>query len=147
MVKNSSGGNKAKNKARKNYQTSSPRYENLKPTEDQCYALITSVYGGGRYQVKFKDDTKRIGVCCGKLKRGRRPKMGDLVCISLRDFQEDKCDILYLYSPEDLSVLMKHDVDVQIFCNSVDTSFYSQDVAIEFGEEKEENEEDFWDKL
>ena len=135
MVKNS-GGNKAKGKARKIVQNQSVSYDKLTPSEEQAYARIISVYGGGRYQVELQDECKKLGVLCGKLKRGRRPKLQDLVCVSLRDYQDDKCDIIYVYNAEEIQVLMANDKAIQTFyCGSLN----DEGGSIEFGEESWED--------
>jgi translation initiation factor 1A len=137
MVKNTHGGNKSKNKARKNVQHTTKKYEDLAPTEDQSYARITSVCGGGRFYVEMQDGVKKLGICCGKMKRGRRPKLNDLVCISHRDYQDNKCDILHLYAPDEVQTLLDHDSSLHSFCSVQN----DEDTTITFANTEDSDEE------
>jgi len=152
MVKNTNGGNKAKHKARKDVnQTHHAKLEDLVATEDQDYAKITAIYGGGKYQVITEDKennkqkTTRIGICCGRIKRFTRPKLDDIVLISLRSFQDNKCDILHLYSRDELQTLVANNVISHAFIATSQTfgaSIVSEESAdVVFG--KEEDEEDW----
>lgn len=56
--------------------------------------------GNGRVEVYCFDSVKRIGNIRGKMKRRVWIATGDVVLISLRDFQNEKCDIILKYTPE-----------------------------------------------
>ena len=112
MVKNSRGGNKAKNKARKNCRPiRSKKLDELLKSMDQEYAYVNKKYGDGRYDLMCYDKVKRMGIMRGRLKRRYRLDQGQLVLVGLRDFQDNKCDIIEVYSPEDIQKLIKsHEV-------------------------------------
>jgi len=143
MVKNNSGGNKSKHKARKTTQLIQSRYEDLVPTEDQALARVHSVCGGGRYKVTLVNGETILGICCGKMKRGRRPKLHDLVCISTRDYQQDRCDILHLYTPEQVGILLKNDETGVLAAFCAETNLHDTSDGIDISFQNEEN----WDDL
>ncbi len=82
----------------------------LTKTEDQVYAIITAIHGGGRCQVQLLDEKKTslIGVCRGAIKRrGFKPRTGHVVLASYRSFQDNKVDILHVYHPNEVKMLYK----------------------------------------
>ena len=102
MVKNNTGGKSTKSKARKNTnQYEKSNMKDLLKTEDQDYAKILNVYGGGRskvkcYSVSTEYPNELLAICRGKLNQRSKCKIGQLVCISFRDYEKDKCDIIYV---------------------------------------------------
>ena len=107
MVKNH-GGNRTKGRARKHAagRKKTLNIEDLKKIDGQEYAHVSKKYGGGRYELMCYDKIKRLGIMCGRLKRYARLETGGFVLISLRGFQEDKCDIIEVYKPEDVDRLI-----------------------------------------
>ena len=106
MVKNK-GGNKTKGKARKSYYTTELSLKDLKKEDEQEYAYISDVHGDGRYGLICYDKVKRLGIMRGSLKRRIRAKKSELVLVSLRDYQDSKCDIIAHYKPEEVDKLVK----------------------------------------
>mgnify|MGYP001276330655 CR=1 FL=1 len=107
MVKNT-GGNRTKGKARKHTagRKKTLNIDDLRKIDGQEYAHVTKKYGGGRYELMCYDKIKRMGIMCGRLKRYARLEQGGFVLVSLRGFQEDKCDIIEVYKPEDADRLV-----------------------------------------
>ena len=113
MVKNTKGGKGAKSKARKNLGERETKYSELIKTEDQEYAKILNVYGGGRCKVRLfaesaAQEKELLAVSCGRIKRYAKLKPEGLVLVSLRDFQEGKCDILHAYNAKETQMLIDH---------------------------------------
>lgn len=106
MVKNTKGGSKTKQTSRKVTQTNI-NYSDLIKTDDQEYAKITKVNGGGRYEVLCTDKTERLGISRGKINRCGKVTIGTLVLISKRDYQDSKCDIIHIYRTEERNYLIK----------------------------------------
>ncbi len=113
MVKNTTGGKKMKNKARKNLNmVKTLKYEDLQATDEQDYFIITSVCGGGRYKgILYKDfknnnSTERLAITSGRIKRFARIKQSCMVLVSIRDFQEDKVDIVHVYAADEIKLLI-----------------------------------------
>lgn len=104
MPKNKFGGNKAKKG--KNQQESKELIK--KDSDEQQYAKITKVLGNCRFElISLDDGKKRTGHMRGKLKKRAWTRLDDVVLISLRDFQDDKCDIIHKYEPGEVKELFK----------------------------------------
>jgi translation initiation factor 1A len=75
--------------------------EDLQIKDDgQAYGKAVKMYGGGRIEVECFDGVSRSGHIRGSFRSGKI-SLGDIVLVSLRDYQDSKCDILLRYSPED----------------------------------------------
>lgn len=66
-------------------------------TDGQEYGYIIKLLGDSRAEVFCYDGKKRIGTIRGKLKKRCWIVNGDHVLVSLRDYQDDKCDIIFKY--------------------------------------------------
>ena len=106
MVVNS-GGKKTKGKARKNFRK--PKIfnsEELKKIEGQEYAFVTKKFGDNRYNLLCYDKVNRLGILRGTLKRGAKLDIHNVVLVSKRGFQDDKCDIIAIYTKEEVDKLI-----------------------------------------
>lgn len=105
MVKNTSGGNKAK-KQKRNF----GKYDAVDKIEaDQMFAQITKNHGGA-FSVLCSDGIVRLGKLSGYMKKGPRLTEGSFVVISLRDFEAEhkNCDIIaYGDPPNDIISVFK----------------------------------------
>lgn len=74
----------------------------------QEYAQITKSLGGGRFLGYCFDGKERLLVVRGKLlKKSVWITLGDIVLITLREFQDDKADIERKYSLDQIRMLKK----------------------------------------
>lgn len=121
MVKNSGGGNKAKRMGRKFVKETSKSggeyHIFTRISKDPCeiYGAIVKEYGNGRALVRCVDGEERIMVIRKKFKgRGKRDnfvKAGVWVLVGKREFEarradsKEVCDLLEVYSPEDVDFL------------------------------------------
>jgi translation initiation factor 1A len=100
-----------KTKARKNTKnTFTPKkYTLLLKTDGQEYAKIVRILGSCRYECECFDNKTRLCIMRGGIRKFTRKKIKTdcIVLLSLRDFQDDKADILHLYSNEDTEQLIK----------------------------------------
>ncbi|KAK2958016.1 putative Eukaryotic translation initiation factor 1A, X-chromosomal [Blattamonas nauphoetae] len=69
--------------------------------ECQEYAQVIRMLGNGRLEANCFDGKKRQCTIRGKMIRRVWIKPGDVVLISLRDFQDDKADVILKYSPDE----------------------------------------------
>lgn len=106
MPKNTGRG--GKNYRRGNNKTQIKRELVLKE-EGTVYGQVLKMLGNGRVDVYCFDSVKRIGNIRGKMKRRVWIAAGDVVLISLRDFQNEKCDIILKYTPEEVRQLKAQD--------------------------------------
>jgi translation initiation factor 1A len=113
MPRNITGGNK--HKKGKNYNTST-RELGISDNESTFYGLIQKALGGGHFAVHCNDSEDRIATLRGSLKRNTRIAAGDLVLISLREFEQQKtgskqhCDILVKYSSHEITQLKRQGI-------------------------------------
>ena len=110
MVKNTSGGSRAKGQARKYVCPQSTRETKaLRIALDECeiYAQVTKMLGNGMCHVTCIDGKTRLCFIRGKFRGGRGKKdnfvgIGSWLLVGLRDWESDKelakCDLLEVYS-------------------------------------------------
>lgn len=105
MVKKSKGG-KSHRKGKKPQQDD--RNSMVFREEGEEYAKVVKMLGSGRMEVQLPDNTTKLAIIRGKLRRRRTwINTGDVVLVAIRDFQEDRCDVLFTYSPNQLQILKK----------------------------------------
>merc|ERR1712139_82972 len=81
---------------------SSERKRELIFKEDgQEYGQVQRMLGNGRCEVMCFDGTKRLCHICGKMRKKVWVSQGDIVLVSLRDFQDEKGDIILKYQPDE----------------------------------------------
>jgi translation initiation factor 1A len=76
-------------------------------SDDQAYARVTKMLGNGRLLCVSTDGIERMGKIRGGMRRSEWISVGDIVLVSLRDFQEKKCDVLMRYTPDEVRTLRK----------------------------------------
>ena len=92
---NQKGGKKHKRNKNQNFEAKELRKAD--PKEGQVYAKITKCKGNCRFDVHCTDGKERMAIMCGAMKKRKFVNMGDIVLVSLRDFQDDVCDIIDSY--------------------------------------------------
>jgi translation initiation factor 1A len=106
MPKNKIGGSGAKKAAAKNAAQSSrliPFKEDL-----QDYGIIQALLGSGRARVLcLTDKVERLGTIRGNMYKKVWINKDDVVLVSIREFQTDKCDIIFKYNPDEVKFLKK----------------------------------------
>ena len=65
--------------------------------EGQEYAQITQCLGNCRFNVMCFDGKERMATMCGGMRKRRFVNMNDIILVSLRDWQDAKCDIIDSY--------------------------------------------------
>mmetsp|Transcript_14107 Transcript_14107/g.29529 ORF Transcript_14107/g.29529 Transcript_14107/m.29529 type:complete len:142 (+) Transcript_14107:73-498(+) len=98
MPKNKLGGNKAK---RAKGGTDATKRELIFKEDGQEYGQIMRMLGNGRCEVSCFDGTKRLCHIRGKMRKKVWCNQGDIVLVSLRDFQDEKGDIITKYTSEE----------------------------------------------
>ena len=109
------GGNQAKKKGRKNIQKKTYSLDDLVKGPNEDYAFVTNRLGDGRFNVICGDKVTRLGIVRGKIRNSCRLDKGSLALISIREFEDSKCDILYEYSPDDVDKLLKNNKVTESF--------------------------------
>jgi initiation factor 1A len=109
MVKNK-GGNKTKRGARKKIhgETQKRTLNEGTTPEGQEYAVVRRINGGGRFGLICADKVERNGLARPTLKRNKKfIEVNQMILVSLRDFQENSCDILDVYTGAEVEFLVK----------------------------------------
>tara|TARA_B100000902_G_scaffold383669_1_gene422830 strand:- start:1738 stop:2295 length:558 start_codon:yes stop_codon:yes gene_type:complete len=108
MVKNKTGGNKAKKQGRKHINIPQNRNTRFAKEDGEMYAVITKIFGGPNCEAKCNDGKTRMCIIRNKF-RGRDKKDNTImanswVLIGLREWEVvannklEKCDLLEVYN-------------------------------------------------
>lgn len=74
----------------------------------QVYGTVTALLGDCRLSVNYSDGAKRLAHIRGKLRnRGGFIKKDDVVLLGLREFQDEKCDVILKYSDDEVKSLRR----------------------------------------
>lgn len=145
MVVNKKGGNKAK-KQKKTGDLEIERELIFKDvTQSQEYAQVTKTLGNKRFEVNCFDGKTRLAHARGNLKKKKVfVKNSDVILVSLRDFEDAKCDILYVYTSKEVVRLKKlGEISEAINIDNTEGKADEDDIGIDFaGSEEEEDDED-----
>ena len=98
---NKKGGKKHKRGKKDNFQTKELR----KKDNGQEYAQIKTCKGNCRFDVMCFDGIERIANLCGTMRKRKFVNVRQVVLVSLRDFQDGKCDIIDSYDDYQVNLL------------------------------------------
>ena len=102
MPKNTGkGGNKRKKGKKQVQEDRELRFRD----ESEEYAQITKILGDGRFQCKCADGVDRIAHVRGKLRKRTWLANGDIILVSLREFEPEKCDVVEKYKEKEVAKL------------------------------------------
>ena len=95
-----------KSKGTKRKTNREPTRRNLELKDDgQEYAQVQMMLGNGRCRVYCFDGVERLAHIRGALRHKVWIRLSDFVLVGLRDYQQDKCDIILRYSTEEVRTL------------------------------------------
>ena len=98
---NKKGGKKHKRNKSQRTAAKPLRYKE----DDQQYAQIKKCNGNCRFTVFVFDGKERLGILCGAMKKRKFVNLMDVVLVSLRDFEDGKCDIIDVYDENEVRKL------------------------------------------
>jgi translation initiation factor 1A len=75
--------------------------------DDQEYAIVTKLLGDRRVTAECFDGKTRCCLIRGKMRKRVWIKQDDIVLVALREFDEDKGDIIHKYSADHAKILEK----------------------------------------
>lgn len=106
MGKKNSGGKNFK----KQKKISDKTDRDLVFSEDgQAYAMIKNKFGDGRFNCELIGINKTIiGHIAGSMRKKVWINIGDIVLVSLREFNLDKCDIIHKYNQDEARSLKSY---------------------------------------
>lgn len=100
---NNKGGKKYKRNKNVIQENKNTRFKD--ENESQEYAQITKALGNCRFEVLCFDGKNRLATMCGKMRKRVFVNQNDLILVSLRDWQDSKCDIIDKYTENDVQKL------------------------------------------
>ncbi len=118
-----------KKKSKKNKGSYVKEKRELQFKEDGCeYARVIKMLGNARLTGKCFDGKERLCIIRGSMSKRRKVwiKVGDIILVGLRDFQDDKCDVLLKYNEDEVKSLI---------------AYGEINGGVAMGEEKEEEED------
>jgi translation initiation factor 1A len=74
----------------------------------EMMAVVEQRLGGGHLRILCEDGKARLGRIPGKIKKRKWIKTGSLVIIKPWDFQDDKADVVYRYTPTQVANLSRN---------------------------------------
>ena len=108
-------------------------------TEAQRYAKIITVLGNRRVTVMLTDNTERLALIPGRFRKRVWMTREDIVLVSLRDFQDDKVDIIHKYFLDEARSLCSYGEIPSSFLDSEGSQAGDED--IQFGSDSDDDVE------
>jgi len=102
------------------------------------YAQIIRMLGDRRVTVMFPNKEEFIAMIPGRFRKRCWMKVGDVVVVSRRDFQDSKMDILHKYTDDEVKILAKEYEIPPFFLDTV-TDPTSLENVVAFEAEEEED--------
>jgi len=99
MPKNKGKG--GKNRRRGKNQNEGEKHDIPLKSDGQEYAQVMRMLGNGRLEASCFDGKTRLCHIRGKMRKKVWVNQGDIVLIGLRDFQDDKADVIMKYTSEE----------------------------------------------
>ena len=100
------GGNKSRRG--KNKPTFSINKNNIiKKDEYQMYARVLKMLGSGRLNALCDDGKERLCKIRGSMMKKVFINIDNIILVSIRDFEDDKCDVIHKYNDEEAKILCK----------------------------------------
>ncbi|KAF2098252.1 nucleic acid-binding protein, partial [Rhizodiscina lignyota] len=99
MPKNKGKG--GKNRRRGKNENDNEKRELTFKDEGQEYAQVIKMLGNGRLEAQCFDGPKRLAHIRGKLRKKVWINQGDIILLSLRDYQDEKGDVILKYSADE----------------------------------------------
>ena len=102
------------------------------------YAQVLKLLGGSKMEVHCMDNKKRLAKVRGKFKRRVWVNVGDIILVTLREFEDDRCDIIHVFYADEaktLKAMGEIPQDIQI---SEQQKLENNDLNIAFDDDKDE---------
>ncbi|KAJ1655611.1 Translation initiation factor 1A [Dispira simplex] len=136
MPKNKGKG--GKNRRRGKNENEGEKRELVFKEEGQEYAQVTKMLGNGYLEAQCFDGVKRLAHIRGKMRKKVWINQGDIVLVSLREYQDERCDVILKYNPEEARNLKSYgELPENAKLNETET-FGMEDEEIDFDFEIDE---------
>merc|ERR1712093_41972 len=104
--------------------------------DGQEYAQVLTMLGGGRLEAQCFDGIKRLCGIRGKMRKRVWISQGDIVLVGLRDFQDEKADVILKYSADEAR-------NLKAYGELPETAKINESDPVEFGDDGDDVEFDF----
>lgn len=109
--------------------------------DNQEYCLVEKLLGNCRIEGKCYDGKTRLCHIRGSMRKKIWIKVGDVVIVSLREFEDNKCDIIYLYVKDEVKYLIKlGELPSTALVNDIEID-EEDDIGYDFNGSEESDEE------
>lgn len=142
MPKNKGKG--GKNRRRGKNENDNEKRELTFKEDGQEYAQVVKMLGNGRLEAMCFDGEKRLAHIRGKLRKKVWINQGDIILLSLRDYQDEKGDVILKYTADEARSLKAYgELPESAKINETDTFGHEgNEEWVEFGVEGEDNDDD-----
>ncbi|KAJ2493580.1 Translation initiation factor 1A [Coemansia sp. RSA 2050] len=135
MVKNKGKGGKSRRRGKND--ADPVKRELVFKEEGQEYALVVKMLGNGRVSAKCFDKETRIAQIRGSMRKKVWINVGDIILVSLRDFQDNIADIILKYNADearDLKTYGELPEDTKIEDNEAGSDEEDNDIEFDIDE-------------
>lgn len=143
MPKNKGKG--GKNRRRGKNENDNEKRELTFKEEGQEYAQVVKMLGNGRLEAHCFDGVKRLAHIRGKLRKKVWINQGDIILLSLRDYQDEKGDVILKYTADEARQLKAfNELPETAKINETDTfgGDGDDDCNFEFGDAADSSEDE-----
>jgi translation initiation factor 1A len=110
--------------------------------DGQLYARVTKMLGNNRVMAACGDGQERLCTIRGSMRRREWVRVGDVVLVALRDFQDDKADVVFKYKDDEVHRLKRLGEDVVAAPQDDDDDAGADDDVVAF--EHDPDDPDVW---
>eukprot|EP00922_Rhytidocystis_sp_ex-Travisia-forbesii_P057431 GHVS01085056.1.p1 GENE.GHVS01085056.1~~GHVS01085056.1.p1 ORF type:complete len:153 (+),score=20.30 GHVS01085056.1:95-553(+) len=111
--------------------------------EGQEYGQVLRMLGNGRLESFCFDGVKRLCHIRGKMRKRVWVNSGDIVLVSLRDYQDEKGDVIAKYTPDEARALKSYgELPESAKINETDMFDEDGDGGIEFQDDSDSEKEE-----
>lgn len=142
MPKNKGKG--GKNRRRGKNENDNEKRELTFKEDGQEYAQVLKMLGNGRLEAMCFDGVKRLGLIRGKLRKKIWINNGDIILVSLREYQDEKGDVILKYNADEARSLKAYgELPDTAKINETDTFGGNEDgdCGFEFDEDRDTEDE------
>jgi translation initiation factor 1A len=126
MPKNKGKG--GKNRKRGKNENEEEKRELVYKEDGQEYGQVIRMLGNGRLEAQCIDGKKRLCHIRGKMRKKVWVAQGDIVLVGLRDYQDEKADVIMKYTADEARVLKQYsELPENIRINDADVIFEGED--------------------
>ena len=130
---------KKKGKNKKNRTQNLPKRVLVFKEDMQEYAKITKMLGDRRVTVVLPDSSMMLAIIPGRFRRRCWMKVGDIILVSRRDFQDNKLDVIYKYNDDEKRALETGNEIPDFFLDIHATSGENVGIILDFSPEVEDS--------